>query len=181
MKRLIFGAWVWLSFYAPGAARVMAIQGRLAEVVGERPSARRGESAIDHDRKMRTFGFYRAARVVGGKKSTTGSAILVSDPQTPVRNPSLWLEFHLSGKSSNARGVGVPGSPILLIGWNQNVAWGATALGADQADLFRLQTDPAHPDQYLFDGKYLAPRLLWKAGYFCSYRASDPKKTRVTR
>lgn len=94
------------------------------------------------------------AWVVGGKKTTTGAAVLVSDPQTPVRFPSLWQEFHVSGKTFNARGIGVPGSPALLIGWNEYVAWGATALGADQADLFRLQTDAAHPDQYFLDGEW---------------------------
>ena len=41
------------------------IQGRLAEVLGEKPSAARPrENAVDHDRKMRTFGFYRAARAL---------------------------------------------------------------------------------------------------------------------
>lgn len=94
------------------------------------------------------------AWVVGGRKTTTGAAVLVSDPQTPVRNPSLWHEFHVSGKTINARGIGVPGSPGILVGWNQKVAWGATAVGADQADLFRLKTDPEHPDQYFFDGRW---------------------------
>ena len=94
------------------------------------------------------------AWVVGGRKSSTGAAVLVSDPQTPVRNPPIWYEFHVRGKTLNARGVGVPGSPGLLIGWNEQVAWGATALGADQADLFRLKTDPDHPDQYFFDGDW---------------------------
>jgi penicillin amidase len=91
------------------------------------------------------------AWVVGGRRTSTGAAVLVSDPQTPVRNPSIWYEFHVRGRTFNARGVGVPGSPGLLIGWNENVAWGATALGADQADLFRLRTDAQHPDQYFFD------------------------------
>ena len=94
------------------------------------------------------------AWVVGGGKTTTGAAVLVSDPQTPVRNPSLWHEFHVKGKTFDARGVGVPGCPGLLIGWNRDVAWGATALGADQADLFRLKTDADHPDQYFFDGQW---------------------------
>lgn len=94
------------------------------------------------------------AWVVGGKRSTTGSAVLVSDPQTPVRDPSLFIEFHVRGKTFNARGVGVPGSPGLLIGFNEKVAWGLTALGADQADLFRLETDQDHPDQYRWDGKW---------------------------
>jgi len=94
------------------------------------------------------------AWVVGGQKTTTGSAVLVSDPQTPVRNPSLWHEFHLVGKTFNARGIGVAGSPNILIGFTPYVAWGLTALGADQADLFVLRTDPNRPNQYLLDGQW---------------------------
>jgi penicillin G amidase len=94
------------------------------------------------------------AWVVGGQRTTTGSSVLVSDPQTPVRNPSLLYEFHIQGKTFNARGVGVAGSPVLLIGFTDQVAWGATALGADQADLFRLETDPARPGEYRFDGQW---------------------------
>jgi acyl-homoserine lactone acylase PvdQ len=94
------------------------------------------------------------AWVIGGKKTTTGSTVLISDPQTPVRNPSLWYEFHLSGKTFNARGLGVAGSPNILIGFTPNIAWGLTALGADQADLFVLKTDPNRPNQYLLDGQW---------------------------
>ncbi len=100
------------------------------------------------------------AWVVGGKKTTTGSSVLVSDPQTPVRNPSLLYEFHIQGKTFNARGVGVAGSPLLLIGFTKNVAWGMTALGADQADLFVLKTDPGRPNQYELDGKWLDMNIL---------------------
>jgi penicillin G amidase len=94
------------------------------------------------------------AWVVGGSRTTTGSSVLVSDPQTPVRNPSLLYEFHVAGRTFDARGVGVAGSPVLLIGFTPRVAWGVTALGADQADLFLLDTDPARPDQYRFDGAW---------------------------
>lgn len=95
------------------------------------------------------------AWVVGAKKTTDSSAVLVSDPQTPVRNPSLFYEFHIAGKTFNARGIGVAGSPVILIGFTENVAWGMTALGADQADLFVLKTDPNHPNQYLSDGNWV--------------------------
>ncbi|MHC4518799.1 MAG: penicillin acylase family protein, partial [Planctomycetota bacterium] len=94
------------------------------------------------------------AWVVGKSRTTDGSAVLVSDPQTPVRSPALFHEFHISGKTFNARGIGVAGSPNLLIGFTPDVAWGLTALGADQADLFVLKTDPNHPDQYYVDGQW---------------------------
>ncbi len=95
------------------------------------------------------------AWVVGGKKTTTGATVLVSDPQTPVWNPSFLYEFHIKGASFNVRGAGVAGSPVILIGFNEHVAWGMTALGADQADLFILDTDRTHPDQYRVDGRWL--------------------------
>ncbi len=95
------------------------------------------------------------AWVIGGAKTTTGAAVLISDPQTPVWNPNMLYEFHAQGESFNARGIGVPGSPIILIGFNPHVAWGMTALGADQADLFLLDTDDEHPDQYRVDGQWL--------------------------
>ena len=37
------------------------MQGRLAEVIGDRPKAGGRETALDNDRKMRTFGWARAA------------------------------------------------------------------------------------------------------------------------
>ena len=94
------------------------------------------------------------AWVVGGKKTTTGSTVLASDPQTPVRDPSLWMEFHVRGKTLDVRGIGVPGSPGLLIGFNRRIAWGLTAAGADQADLFRLETATDHPDAYRWNGQW---------------------------
>ena len=70
------------------------------------------------------------AWAVSGARSTTGKPILESDPQTPVNNPAIWYEYHLSAGRYDVRGVGAAGAPNLLIGFNRNVAWGATALGA---------------------------------------------------
>lgn len=116
------------------------------------------------------------AWVVGRERSTTGAAILVSDPQTPVTNPSLFHEFHIKGRSFNARGIGVPGSPILLIGFTDRVAWGVTALGADQADLFRLKTDPAHPGKYWFDGAWRSFRTRTET---IRVKGEDPREIEI--
>jgi acyl-homoserine lactone acylase PvdQ len=52
------------------------------------------------------------------------------------------LRIHIRGKTFNARGMGVAGSPVILIGFTDRVAWGMTALGADQADLFLPRNRP---------------------------------------
>ena len=43
------------------------IQGRLAEVIGDVRQTNRNETSVDHDRKMRTFGFHRAAQRTAGR------------------------------------------------------------------------------------------------------------------
>ncbi|HPY51544.1 MAG TPA: penicillin acylase family protein, partial [Sedimentisphaerales bacterium] len=118
------------------------------------------------------------AWVVGKTRTTNGSAVLVSDPQTPVRNPSLFHEFHISGETFNARGIGVAGSPNLLIGFTPNVAWGLTALGADQADLFLLKTDPNRPNQYQVDGQWLDMEVRTET---IRVRDADPQTLTVRR
>jgi penicillin G amidase len=120
------------------------------------------------------------AWVVGGKRTTTGSSVLVSDPQTPVRNPSLFYQFHIQGKTFNARGMGVPGNPAFLIGFSEHVAWGVTAMGADQADLFLLETDLARPDQYQFDGEW-QPMTVHREEIHVKGRESIPFVVRETR
>ena len=94
------------------------------------------------------------AWVVGKARSSTGAAILHSDPQMAVCNPSQFYSFHVCGGTFNVRGAGVAGSPWILIGINQHVAWGMTGLPIDAADLFLLKTDHDRPNQYEFDGQW---------------------------
>ncbi len=94
------------------------------------------------------------AWALSAARSADGAAVLVSDPRTPVSDPPLFHEFHLSAGALDVRGIGTPGCPLVLIGFNRHVAWGATALGADQADLFRLRTAEDRPGQYFYDGAW---------------------------
>ncbi len=95
------------------------------------------------------------AWVIGGNKTTTGTAILHSDPQITIFAPSIWYEFHISGGEFEARGIGVAGAPGLLIGWNRNIAWGATAAKSDIVDLYRLEINPNNANEYKYNGAYL--------------------------
>ncbi len=88
--------------------------------------------------------------VLSGDRTTTGKAVLVSDPQTPITSPAIWYEWQASGETINARGIGIAGTPGLLIGYNEDMAWGLTAAGIDMADIFRLEMDGN--TKYVMDG-----------------------------
>lgn len=93
--------------------------------------------------------------VVAPARSTTGRPILQSDPQIEVRSPSFGYEIHLIGGRYNTRGwVISPGAPGILVGWNRNIAWGATALLGDHADLFEESVNPQNSNQYEWRGAW---------------------------
>ena len=52
------------------------IQGRLSEVIGEARQVNRRETSVDHDRKMRTFGFHRAAQRTRGKPRSRNARLV---------------------------------------------------------------------------------------------------------
>lgn len=93
--------------------------------------------------------------VVSGERTTTGYPILESDPQISVESPATWYEFHLHGGRFNVRGISMPGSPGMLIGFNDKLSWGLTALGSDNADLFLEKMKSGSRDEYEWKGEYL--------------------------
>ncbi|MGD9855482.1 MAG: penicillin acylase family protein [Planctomycetaceae bacterium] len=93
--------------------------------------------------------------LVGGAASTTGKPILESDPHYGIISPAFWYEIHIVGGRYNVRGMGIPGTPGLLMGWNDRVAWGVTALGGDHADLFEERVHPDNANLYQFKDQWL--------------------------
>lgn len=91
---------------------------------------------------------------VAGTHTSTGEAALHGDPQLFVHVPSAFHEVHLAVEGRfDARGVGVAGMPGLFLGFNENIAWTATAMGGEASDLYRLDTSaPAGRNQYILDG-----------------------------
>ncbi|MFC2130677.1 penicillin acylase family protein [Bacteroidota bacterium] len=84
---------------------------------------------------------------VAGSRTASGYPILESDPQIAVEAPATWYEFHLQGGRFNVRGISVPGTPSMLLGFNEYCAWGLTALGGDCADLYQEELN-ADSTQY---------------------------------
>jgi penicillin amidase len=89
------------------------------------------------------------AWVVDSSKSQSGKPLLANDPHIALPSPSRWYEIHLSAPGWNVAGVSIPGTPLVIIGHNDRVAWGLTNAMIDDADFFVERVDSAHPGRYL--------------------------------
>jgi penicillin amidase len=90
------------------------------------------------DRDLRTASNNWA---VAGSRTATGSALLANDPHLGLGIPSPWYLVHLEAPGYNVIGASLAGLPGVVIGRNQHIAWGITAMGADVQDLYVLQPD----------------------------------------
>ncbi|RDK02241.1 penicillin acylase family protein [Paraburkholderia lacunae] len=90
--------------------------------------------------------------VVSGSRSESGSPILANDPHLGLSAPSLFYLAHLKSDRLSVVGGTVPGLPVVLIGRNDQIAWGFTNTGTSVEDLFIEQVNPARPDEYRTPG-----------------------------
>lgn len=88
--------------------------------------------------------------VIDGTKSQSGKPVLANDPHLRIQIPSVWHEVHLKAPGVNVIGVTFPGSPYVLIGHNERVAWGFTDAMADRVDLFIERINLENPSQYWY-------------------------------
>ncbi len=86
--------------------------------------------------------------VVSGKHTVTGKPLLANDPHLAPSAPSIWYMVHLSAPGVRVAGVTAPGLPGVVIGHNDQIAWGFTNVGPDVQDLYSEQFDPANPRRY---------------------------------
>ena len=96
---------------------------------------------------------------VSGKKTKSGAPILCNDPHLGLNLPSLWFEIQLSTPEFNAYGVSFPGSPGVIIGYNDSCAFGFTNGGRDVRDYFNIKFKDDSRAEYLFNGTYHPTRF----------------------
>ena len=63
---------------------------------------------------------------VAPSRSLNGRPLLNNDPHLPLTLPSIWYENHLSCPDYQVSGVSFLSAPGVVIGHNENVAWGLT-------------------------------------------------------
>lgn len=86
--------------------------------------------------------------VVAGAKTLDGRAIIANDMHLGLSIPNIWYRADLSYETRHIYGVTLPGVPSIIVGGNNDVAWGFTNVTADLLDLVSLKINPANPDEY---------------------------------
>lgn len=81
--------------------------------------------------------------VVGPSRSTTGQAVLCSDPHQPFSLPGEWFEAQMTTPDFDAIGAIYVGTPFVYIGRNRHVAWGVTNHVAPARDVYVEAADAA--------------------------------------
>lgn len=93
------------------------------------------------------------------RRTSTGRPIVASDPHLGVQLPVPFSLVHLSGPGIHAVGASLPGTPGVLIGHNEHVAWSFTMAMLDDQDLFVLTLDETGESE-LVDGSWVRLRTL---------------------
>ncbi|MBV8073912.1 MAG: penicillin acylase family protein, partial [Candidatus Eremiobacteraeota bacterium] len=127
---------VYRRFHEPGIAAFYPITDPLADapVAGTVPAPVAPLPAFSPRLKQ----FLRAASLpsregegsnewaVGAAHSSTGRALLASDPHLGIRIPGVWYLVDLEAPGLHVAGASLAGTPGVILGHNQSIAWGAT-------------------------------------------------------
>ncbi|GJQ63324.1 MAG: beta-lactam antibiotic acylase [Melioribacteraceae bacterium] len=92
---------------------------------------------------------------VSGTKTKSGKPILCNDPHLGLSLPSVWYEIQLHTPEQNVYGVTLPGSPGVIIGFNENISWGVTNAGSDVFDWYLMKFTDSAKTNYEFNGSKL--------------------------
>jgi acyl-homoserine-lactone acylase len=92
---------------------------------------------------------------LSGRRTQSGRSIVANDTHLVLSIPNSWMMMHLRCPGYDAAGVAVPGVPLVTLGFNGRVAWGATMVMADSQDLFLEKTRTVDGKrQYLYRGEW---------------------------
>jgi penicillin amidase len=93
---------------------------------------------------------------VAGSKTKSGRPILCSDPHLGLNLPSLWYEIQITTPTHSTYGASFPGSPAVIIGFNDSLAWGVTNAGRDVFDYYEIKFKDTTENEYWFNGAWKA-------------------------
>jgi penicillin G amidase len=93
--------------------------------------------------------------VVSGEHTASGKPMLANDTHLMFSIPGIWYMLHLTAPGWNVAGFTFPGSPLVVIGHNERIAWGFTNSNAEVEDLYIETFNPANPLEYKVNGNWV--------------------------
>lgn len=124
---------------APQASVTPSLRDRLALRVGDQPGI--GSNML----------------AFGGEATGGDGAVLLGNPHWYWGGPDRFYQMHLTIPGQlDVAGVAFLGIPVVMIGFNRDVAWSHTVSEARRFGLFDLAVDPADPTRYRVDGEWAA-------------------------
>lgn len=79
--------------------------------------------------------------VVAASRSSSGAAMIASDPHLGIMLPNAWLLAVCRSPSFQAAGLMLPGLPFVALGRNPWIAWGGTSLHASCSELVAVPAE----------------------------------------
>jgi penicillin amidase len=127
--------------------------------------------------------------VVSGTRTASGKPLLANDMHLGIQMPSIWYEIGMQGLRTDGRvgrsdacpydmrGLSFPGTPGVIAGNNDRIAWGHTNLGGDVQDFYVEKLNPDNPDQYEVNGRWVDMEV--RAETIMVNKAEEPVVIRV--
>ena len=93
------------------------------------------------------------ALAFGAPVTQEGRSLLFGNPHWFLRGPDRFYEAQLTIPGRlNVAGASFLGVPVVMIGFNDDIAWTHTVSSARRFGIFQLSLDPANPTRYVYDG-----------------------------
>ncbi|AEG00809.1 penicillin acylase family protein [Methylomonas methanica] len=86
--------------------------------------------------------------VVAGSKTVDGRTLVANDMHLGLSIPNIWYRADIAYPNRHVFGVSLPGVPGIIVGGNDDIAWGFTNVTADLLDLVSLDVNPDNPLEY---------------------------------
>ena len=121
---------------------------------------------LDQVLGVRGVGIGSNSWVISGERTDTGKPYLANDPHLGAQMPAIWYEvgLHCTQQGEDCpyqvRGFSFAGVPGVIIGHNENIAWGFTNVGPDVQDLYIEKINPENPNQYEVNGQWVDMELV---------------------
>ena len=112
------------------------------------------EKTFNHKTKELEEGIGSNNWAVSGQKSASGYPLLANDPHLDLSLPAIWYQVQLVSNDVNVYGVSIPAAPGVIIGFNKDVAWGVTNVGADVLDWYSVKFKDQSKKEYWYNNKW---------------------------